>query len=232
MSMQTRQTGLTVLIVEDDPMVAEINRGYLERMEGFTLRGVVPNAMEALAFLERESASLLLLDIFMPGMDGLSFLKKVRNSHPNTDVIMVTAAKTAKEIQSALRLGAIDYIVKPFTFERFSAALIAYGERMRLLDADAELDQEMLDKRIFDKRSLAGRAGTLPKGIEAATLEKVRAVLSGVSGELKVNDAALLVGISRVSMKKYLEYLEETNKVSSRLVHQTIGRPYTVYRYR
>lgn len=225
------QNPLSVLIVEDDPMVAAINRGYLERMEGFTLSGIVPNAAEALDFLGRETVSLLLLDIFMPGMDGLSFLQRVRSSRPNTDVIMVTAAKTAKEIQSALRLGAIDYIVKPFTFERFSAALIAYRERMRLLDADAELDQEMLDKRIFDKRSLAKRAGPLPKGIEAATLDKVCATLSGVDGELKVNDAALLVGISRVSMKKYLEYLEETDKINSRLVHQTIGRPYTLYRW-
>lgn len=223
---------LSVLIVEDDPMVAEINRGYLEKMEGFALSGIVPNAVEALAFLEQKNVALLLLDIFMPGMDGLTFLKTVRNSHPNTDVIMVTAAKTAKEIQSALRFGAIDYIVKPFSFERFRAALIAYRERIRLLGADAELDQEMLDKRIFDKRGLAKQAGALPKGIEAATLNKVCGILSGISGELKVNDAALLVGLSRVSMKKYLEHLEETEKVHSRLVHQTIGRPYTVYRWR
>ena len=69
-----------VLIVEDDPMVAELNKSYLNRIEGFKLAGVVANGQEALDFLEKNLVSLLLLDVFMPQLDGLSLLQKILGS--------------------------------------------------------------------------------------------------------------------------------------------------------
>lgn len=219
---------LSVLIVEDDPMVAEINRGYLARMEGFYLSGVVSTGKDALAFLAKEPVSLLLLDVFMPGMDGFELLREVRGRCPNVDVIMVTAARAAKDIQSALRLGVIDYIVKPFTYERFEAALVQYQERVRLLLEEEELDQELLDRRIFAKQ----RRGTcLPKGIEGATLALVRNALLRHGKEFSLKEIAPIVGLSRVSLKKYVEHLESTGNVTSTLVYLPIGRPVTMYRW-
>ena len=183
---------LTVLIVEDDPMVAEINRGYLQRTEGFCLAGMVPNGAEALAFLQGAQVSLLLLDVFMPGMDGFALLREIREKHPLTDVIMVTAARRSVDIQTALRLGVMDCLVKPFTFERFQAALVAYRERMRLLGTDDELSQDMLDKGIFTKRA---HSRTLPKGIDAATLKLVRDAAAGYGAEFSVNGNETDAGI-------------------------------------
>lgn len=219
---------LNVLIVEDDPMVAEINRGYLGRIEGFRLGGIVPGGKEAMVFLEEETPDLLLLDVFMPGMDGFALLREVRKKHSNLDVIMVTAARSAKDIRDALRLGVIDYIVKPFTFERFQAALVAYQERVRLLHDEGELDQDLLDKRIFAKQR---SSVSLPKGIEGATLNLVRGVLMKHGKDFSLKEVAPLVGLSRVSLKKYVEYLESTGCVGSSLVYLPIGRPVTMYRW-
>lgn len=223
---------LNVLIVEDDPMVAQINRSYLERTEGFCLAGIVPNAMAAMDFLDTALVSLVLLDVFMPGMDGLRLLHAIRDKHPSVDVIMVTAARASADIQTALRLGVIDYVVKPFTVERFQAALIAYRERMRLLHAEDELDQDLLDKGILAKDSrIAGKNQTLPKGIDKQTLELVREISAGYGKEFSVKEIVPLAGISRVSLKKYLAYLEEKGEIAKRLDYLPIGRPLTRYRW-
>lgn len=218
---------LNVLIVEDDPMVAEINKSYLEMTKGFCLAGIVPNGKEALAFLEGATVSLALLDVFMPHMDGLALLREMRERHPSVDVIMVTAARSSGDIEAALRLGVIDYIVKPFTLARFQAALMAYKERIRLLRAENNLNQDQLDSKIFAKKKLPQ---ALPKGIDATTLKLVRETLARYPGEFCVKDIVPLAGISRVSLKKYLEYLEAEGSVVGTLVYMPVGRPVTKYR--
>ena len=217
---------LNVLIVEDDPMVAAINRQYLEKTEGFSFAGAVARGSDALDFLQNTHVSLVLLDVFMPGLDGLSLLKEIRKNHPAVDVVMVTAARASADIEIALRLGVIDYIVKPFTFERFQTALIAYRERMRLLHSEEELSQEILDKRI-----LSAKQQPMPssKNIDSATLKLVCDVLAGLEGEFSSKDVVPLVGISRVSLKKYLEHLEAEGLIRSRLVYMPVGRPVTTY---
>lgn len=218
---------LTVLIVEDDPMVAAINRKYLEMTEGFALAGVAANGEQALRFLESSEVSLVLLDVFMPKLDGLSLLRDIRERHSTVDVIMVTAARSGADIQTALRLGVIDYIVKPFTLARFQAALLAYKERLRLLDDDGELDQSQLDRRLFIHSE---ESKGLPKGIDPGTLDLVRQAICGLADDFSVKELVPLTGISRVSLKKYLEHLEAAGEISAALQYLPVGRPVTVYR--
>lgn len=217
-----------VLIVEDDPMVAEINRGYLERTPGFRLAGIASDSATAREHLNGSGISLVLLDITMPGMDGLSFLREIRDSRPGVDVIMVTASNSSPDVQTALRLGIADYIVKPFTFERFQAALTSYLDAARLFrDADY-LSQELLDKGILRK---SGMSQQMPKGIDGKTLDMIRDTITKSEQEYKTGDLVLLTGLSRVSIKKYLDYLESTSCICRSLVYPPIGRPYSVYRW-
>lgn len=219
---------IKVLVVEDDPMVAELNRGYLKRIDGFELAGVIHNGVDALAFMEKHPVSLLLLDVFMPKLDGLSLLQEVRTRYPHVDVIMVTAARSSTDIQAALRQGAIDYIVKPFVFERFQSALMNYRERINLLSDETELSQAAIDGRIFAKGM---RSSKVPKGIENETLQRIRSIIKQQSKPFDVQELVPLIGLSRISLKKYLDYMVEIGELYSELAYRGQGRPVTLYRY-
>ncbi|MGE4527872.1 MAG: response regulator [Rhodospirillaceae bacterium] len=216
---------IDVAIVEDDPMVAAINGEYLARLKAFSLRGSFTTGKACLEFLKRNEVNLLLLDVFMSGMDGLQLLQRVRNEYPRVDVIMITADRSSEDIKAALRLGVIDYLMKPFTFERFEAALVSYRERRRLLDSHTELDQSLLDRRVFIRAK-----PSLPKGVDTSTLEVIQKHLETQSESCSIKDMEQAVGLSRVSIKKYLVYLEYTGKVVSHLEYPAIGRPVRKYR--
>lgn len=219
---------IKVLVVEDDPMVAELNKGYLKMIDGFVLTGVINNGIDALTFMENNEIMLLLLDVFMPGLDGLNLLKEVRARFPSVDVIMVTAARGGEDIQTALRLGAIDYVVKPFVFERFQSALISYRERTKLLTNEAELSQAVIDGRIFAKEI---RRHKVPKGIEQETLLRIQEIVRQQLKPFDVQALVPVVKLSRISLKKYLDYMVETGELYSELAYRDQGRPVTLYRY-
>ena len=124
---------INVLVVEDDPMVAQLHEHYLSQIKGFNLSDVANNGDMALKLLSKKSYDLLILDIFMPTMDGLQLLAKIREYGFDVDVIIVSAANDKDKIKQALRLGAVDYIIKPFEFERLNLALNNYLKRYHIV---------------------------------------------------------------------------------------------------
>lgn len=112
---------LTILIVEDDPMVSSINKQYLTRIikpENLTVYQA-DTAQKALAITKKISPDLILLDVYLPKTSGTELLKQFikHNLHPN--VIMLSAAKDSSNINIALKYGILDYLLKPFSFKRF-----------------------------------------------------------------------------------------------------------------
>ena len=89
---------IKVLVVEDDPMVGKLHEHYLTQIKGFQLCDIVRNSDEALKIMQTKEYNLVILDIFMPGMDGLQLLAKIREQEYDVDVIIVAAAND-KEYQ-------------------------------------------------------------------------------------------------------------------------------------
>ena len=81
-----------VLIVEDDPMVAMINEQYVKKNKNFELVGKCSDGLSALEFLEHNEVDLIVLDVYMPHMDGFETLRGIRNKQIAVEAIMVTAA--------------------------------------------------------------------------------------------------------------------------------------------
>lgn len=221
---------IRVLILEDDPMVAEFNKRYLEQIEGFQLQAVVSSVDEALAILDRQEIDLILLDIFMPGRNGLDLLSEIREKGEGVDVILITAASDIQSVKKALRYGAVDYLIKPFEFERFRAALSAYREEVQFMKELETLSQEELDKRLLHKEQPIMPA-ELPKGLMRNTLKTVWETIQDRQGApFSTEELANRVGISRVSMSKYLKFLVDIGAVEVEISYGSVGRP--VYKYR
>ena len=164
---------INVLIVEDDPMVAEFNRRYLKQIGGFELKGIARSYDEALAVIQNEEINLILLDIFMPGMSGLDLLAQIRKADKEVDVIIVSAACDIQTIKKTLQYGAVDYLIKPFEFERFNTALTAYRETQSFMKEKDALNQEELDKLILSNKEQIQVLAQIPKGLDKNTLRKV-----------------------------------------------------------
>jgi response regulator of citrate/malate metabolism len=222
---------IKVLIVEDDPMVAEFNKRYLKEIKGFSLSGIVHNVKDAKEFLEKEKVNLILLDVYMPGMNGLELLHFIREQKMAVDVILITAAADTEKIQTALRLGVADYLIKPFEFERFSQAMEQYKDKFSLFDRKQVLNQEDIDDRILygDQRASGELTQALPKGLTTSTLQSIINVIISKEGSLfSTDEIAESTYISRVSVRKYLKYLTQLGVLEESLTYG-IGRPVYFY---
>ena len=219
---------IRVLLVEDDPMVAELNRMYLNRVGGFEVVASVRSAPEALALLQDRPVDLLLLDIFMPGQSGIDLMGEIRRQGLDADVIFVTAARDTATIDRALKLGAMDYLIKPFEFERLKQALEHYRETRHMIRRGETLDQTALDQRL-GRRPMEGRkAEGLPKGLDRNTLDKVLKAIAAwpeQSPWFTSEEIGQQVGISRVSVRKYFEFLGTLKVLRMEPGYGTGGRP-------
>ena len=220
---------IKVMIVDDDPMVAEINRRYVELVDGFKIEAVVHSSNEALKLLDKVEIDLILLDIFMPGITGLDVLVQLRQAGKGVDVIVISAACDRQSIKKALQFGATDYIIKPFEFERLNTALLTYKGLANLMDEQDNLSQVELDQCMLYKEQPT--VTQLPKGIDRNTLTVVWEQIKLLDKELfSTEEMAKYIGVSRVSMRKYLEFLRQIGVLKLELIYGTVGRP--IYKYR
>lgn len=222
---------IKVLIVEDDPMVAQINQMYLEEIDGYELIGIAHTVKEAREVISTKEVDLILLDIFMPMEDGFHLLNYIRGQQRDIDVILITASSDLKHVHKALQNGAIDYIIKPFHFKRFEEALVRYREQRKILEDQRKIDQKMLD-HLFFPHNTANRSGyNLPKGITQKSLQKIWKEITKLENKIfSTDDLVKRTGMSRISIRKYLNFLEEIGALSTDVEYGEIGRPLTIYK--
>ena len=215
---------MNVLIVEDDPMVALINKRYLEQITGVKTFGPVMYEKEIISSLKKNNIDLILMDVFLPEKSGIDILKSLREKNIFIDAIMITAANSTDEIKKAFAYGVVDYLVKPFEFERFKEAINKYRVKNKLLLNDEVLTQKDIDTLLMNS-SLESQV-KLPKGLNEKTLDRVIKFLNENSNEVwTLREIAYEIKISNVTIKKYMDYLESIGKVNSEMTFGNVGRP-------
>ncbi|SFR06135.1 response regulator [Desulfoscipio geothermicus] len=218
-------TSIDVLIVEDDPMVVEVNREFVNEVPGFKVTGIAKTGVEALEIMQVQNFNLALLDIYLPDMDGFTLLREFRRNGLAIDVIMVTAVQDAEVIQNVFRYGAVDYIIKPFKFSRLCSALKAYAAMYNSFNNKTVLDQAELDRLAFKRNTVQDAGEILPKGLNEVTLKQVLMCLVKETKPLSAEEVAGELGLARVTARRYLEYLESAGKVNVQFKYGSVGRP-------
>ena len=219
---------IRVLVVEDEPLAAQTHGEYVERVPGFRLAGTAPTAQAAIAFLRGNPVDVVLLDFNLPDAHGLEICRALRAARADVDVIAVTANRDLQSVRSAVSLGVVQYVLKPFSFRSLADKLLQYKEFRIQLRAAGRLEGQRDIDRAFDtlRRS---QVDTLPSGLSPETLDEVSRVLRDV---LRVSalEMAEKVGVSRVTARRYLEHLVEVGGVERHQRHGR-GRPEVEYRW-
>lgn len=227
---------LNIIIVEDDPMVMEINRQYANRIKGVKVLACLRDGRDALNYLGANKADLILMDLYMPEMTGLELLRKLRTAGDQTDVIMVTADNALKDIKEAMSLGILDYLIKPFEFARFKQAvercLAKHVLTGKEKDGTETLTQEDIDLILQGDTGEPSRDEVIyDKGIQSSTLDKLISCLEESPGEdADCEYLASASGLSKVTVRRYMNYLIENDKAESVIDYKTGGRPAIRYR--
>ncbi|NUR84379.1 MAG: response regulator [Nonomuraea sp.] len=215
---------IRVLVVDDDFMVARIHSGYVARQPGFEVVGVAHTGAQALEAVSEYRPDLVLLDIYLPDISGLEVLKALND----VDVLMISAAKDVPTVREAMRSGAFNYLIKPFTADALSERLQQYADtRRRLTAIGPEARQDDVDRLFGTPKA----TDPLPKGLSVATCAIVERTLRETPGDLSAAEAAERAGLSRVSARRYLEYLCAAGRAELRPRYGTAGRPEHRYRW-
>jgi two-component system, CitB family, response regulator CitT len=219
---------IKVAIAEDDFRVASIHEQFLEKMGGFKVVGKALNARETFHLLENERVDVLLLDNYLPDQSGIFLLPELRKNHPKLDIIFITASTEGAVVESSIRNGVLDYIVKPVTFNRFKLALNKVVNRRQLFESNNEFNQSAIDQ-IFTSSPTKSNSVLLPKGIDPLTLSKVEETLESLEHGINAEDLSESLGASRTTARRYLEYLISVGKAKAELEYGIVGRPERKY---
>ncbi|HKZ06302.1 MAG TPA: sigma-54 dependent transcriptional regulator [Methylomirabilota bacterium] len=157
----------TILVVDDDPGLRESFRLILE--DEFEVLDV-PDGQQALDIVRSCQVDLVLLDIRLPGMDGLEVLERIKGLDEQLDVILITAVKTVRTAVSAMKLGALDYLTKPFDEDEV-LALIRRALEKRALEREV----------VFLRSELARREDTYEMVGQSAQMRKVSALVGQIA---------------------------------------------------
>jgi two-component system, CitB family, response regulator CitT len=223
-------TRIKVAIAEDDFRVADIHEKFLTKFNEIDVVGKSLNGDQTLQILTDKTPDLLILDVYMPDMLGSDLLPIIRDRFPRVSIIMITAATDKVFLEKALSYGVENYLIKPVNRERFDEVILEYIKKHSLLTSQQDVDQNYVDLLFGNKKiEKVGRGTGLPKGIDEITLGKVKNALQINNQGLSAEEVGKEIGASRITARRYLEYLSSINEAKAEVVYGIVGRPERKY---
>lgn len=224
----------SVLIIEDDPMVSFIHQKYLEKITGFHPIYLAETIEMGLEQTRKNQPKLVLLDLHLKDGNGLSYLTSIRKERIDVEVILITAANELDSVKQSMHLGVLDYLIKPFSFERFAKSIQLYQEKQAQLSKTvSDLSQETIDSLFKQPRiqePVKLEELPLEKGLTQSTLHLLMEKIKQLPPQFTVQELSEISQLSHVSVRKYLLFLENADILTSESVYLKVGRPYQLYR--
>jgi DNA-binding NarL/FixJ family response regulator len=198
-----------ILLVDDHPLTRSALSGLLIQ-HGFDVVGEAEDGAEAVARADELQPDLILLDLSMPGLDGLTALPRLRDAAPGCEVVVLTASGTEENLLGAIRAGAAGYLLKSEPPERIVGFLrgVANGE--------AALSGAVARRLLEQVRTNGGRGSGVPDSIAAALSARELEVLLLLDEHLGTDEIAKRLFISEHTVRSHVKSLLRKLGVSSR----------------
>ncbi len=200
--MRSSEEHMKVLAVEDDATVSE---ALVLALEGECRIETVPSAEDALAYLGDSHADVLLIDIKLPQMDGMSLLDEVMERHPDTKVVMITGISSVETVVTAMRKGAYDYLVKPIDPDRLLAVLGHIQEALNLKKTVDKLGRRLADP--FGVESIVGKSPAIRRALDLVRRASANDLNVLVQGETGTGKELVARAIHHNSDRKHEEFI-------------------------
>lgn len=221
---------IRTLVVDDDFMAVSVHSAFVDKIDGFAVAGSATSGAQALRLASELRPDLILLDMYLPDLAGLEVLRRVRaGDFAPIDVIAITSAKDVDILRSAMQLGVVHYVVKPFTFKAFKERLESYAAARVRLDHLRRIEQRDIDRLYGLLRTSSD--DSLPKGISGPTLALIGEELRGADAGISAIDLAHRAGISPGVARRYLKFLADSGAIDFVLRYGAAGRPEHLYRW-
>jgi response regulator of citrate/malate metabolism len=219
---------IRTLVVDDDYRVARIHAASIDRIPGFTCVGQAHTAAEARQAVADLRPELLLLDIYLPDDDGLAILRGLNSSDGTApDCIVITAARDLDTVRTAMHLGAVYYLVKPFGLAQLRNQLDAYRLWRQQATSGGDADQATVDALY---NLLRPTSTTRPAGEPLPpTMRKILDTIRSSPSPLSASALAAHLGLSRPTAQRYLTELNRRGAVTLHLEYGHTGRPVNRY---
>ncbi len=222
---------INALIVEDEPILAEVNAEFVQRNTNIKIVGIASTLNDAKVMLEKFNPQLVLLDNYLPDGQGIELFDYIVKKQLSTYIIFITAASDMDTCSHAIRHGAFDYLIKPVSYERMAYSLNKFKLFLLRQSSPKNLSQRQIDElfNLQTKDFIDTQKST--KGIDALTLQRVQNLFIHTPDELTVDDVAHKAQISRTTVRRYLEYCVQTNFLKVEIQYGKIGRPERYYKH-
>lgn len=222
-----------ILLIEDEDMVRLVNKQFCYRFFGDDIEIQEANSIITAKEMINQPFDIVLVDNYLEDGKGIDFLEENYEKLESAIIIMITAADDRQTVQRALNVGATDYLVKPYTYERFVSSMEKVVSIMTTIENKQNFQQDDLDQIFMNRNSGVNRhsqkRNQLPKGLTRITLNKVMEGINHVPHEFSTYDLLDEVDLSRITLRKYLDYLVDEGIISQDVQYQTTGRPLTIF---
>ena len=220
---------IDVLIVEDEERLAALHVEFVRKFSRFRAVNVAANLADARKLIQVLKPHLLLLDNFLPDGRGIDLLEDIVSGNISTRVIFITAASDMETCGQAIRFGAFDYILKPVSYDRLQMSLERFVCFFDSQKSNERVNQHHVDA-LFNLQSKDFGPARHTKGIEALTLQRIKDVFLSGDEAHTTESVAHLLGISKTTARRYLEYCVENHYLQAEISYGRIGRPERLYR--